>query len=183
MPWKPKASDPHTVWKGLLCLPVLLTFIKLAVTDCNVGLVLGPLPRLYDGIRGPTIKPSQCYHLYVSPQTLPVWNNTSKNWMYLSMQYPSRPTAASAYTGECLCAYFLKRHRMDLKFPCPWHLAFTSPIILTVGRPRGGIRASQTSNPFILNLKSWVLSIFWLHCYTKNKLTSCLRSQIWMLWD
>ena len=126
------------------------------------------------------------YHLghqgspcHLMPPPKPFW---VKNMIFkdaLSIWTPARYT----YVRVCSSVYFLKSQQYGFDFPTPLSLAFPY-IHFESWEVSWRERASQTSNPFIRNLKLWLLSsIFWLHCYTKDKLTSGLRSLLWLLWD
>lgn len=103
--------------------------------------------------------------------------------MYYVCSFHVDPSLA-LHVGVCLCVYFLHKHRMDWLSLSPWPIANTYTNFESLGDDVKGEEQGrhQTHLFWILNY-DFLSSIFWLHCYTKDKVTSGLRSLLWLLWD
>lgn len=114
----------------------------------------------------------------------PVWKIWYINWNVWWVQFPPRPIASSACGSVCLCVYFWHKHRMDWLSPSPWPVANTYTSFESLGDDvKGDDQGRHQTHLFWILNYDFLSSIFWLHCYTKDKVTSGLRSLLWRLWD
>lgn len=99
------------------------------------------------------IRPSECYLFHMIPPKICVKN------IYLSAIYICLAPQWGLCVSVFFCVFFHRIHSMRLISPHPWFLAFIYTLTFGSWETTWREKTSQTSNPFILNLKLWFFII------------------------